>query len=325
MLVLNCSMKLQMLEKMPRWSFPESLKVYGAVVNINPFRKEVVVISWPDFKAVITRLQRENKKDDLDHYTNAHAALYKLIQAYQELLENTNAINWGQFFQIQRLQDGICEISRTVALSKQVDVKTPSFQMVIHADADMLPDITLQMDPKLTLAYLDISHASLLSKTWSRGGNPRCQKYLANLISCFPSVCLDDGGYPLSWSLTDQFAAMTHGYTLPEHQRKGYSRLVATTLAKKLHSCGSPAQGNVLETNIPSITLLTSTNAQFLPCSFFSDSFFSQISLIAKPHKPLHSDQLLCTAGALWMEFNNLGEIRNHILCKPKIEGINCS
>ncbi|XP_009318019.1 PREDICTED: LOW QUALITY PROTEIN: glycine N-acyltransferase-like protein 3 [Pygoscelis adeliae] len=273
MLVLNCSMKLQILEKMPKRSFPESLKVYGAVMNIsqgNPFRKEVVVISWPDFKAVITRPQRENERDDLDRYTNALAALYKLIQAYQELLENTNAINWGQFFQVQGLQDGICEISRTVALSKQVDVKTPSFQTVIHADTDMLPDIRLQMDPKLTLAYLDISHASLLSKTWSRGGNPRCQKYLANLISSFPSVCvLDDNGYPLSWSLTDQFAAMIHGYALPEHQRKGYSRLMATTLAKKLHSCGFPTQGNVLEMNIPSITLLTSTNAQFLPCSFF--------------------------------------------------------
>lgn len=38
------------------------LQVYRAVMNINrgnPFRKEVVVDSWPDFKAVITRPQRE--------------------------------------------------------------------------------------------------------------------------------------------------------------------------------------------------------------------------------------------------------------------------
>ncbi|XP_014793786.1 PREDICTED: glycine N-acyltransferase-like protein 3 [Calidris pugnax] len=287
MLVLNCSMKLQMLEKMLRWSFPESLKVYGAVMNINrgnPFRNEVVVDSWPDFKAVITRPQKENEMDDLDHYTNAHAVFYKDLRAYQELLENTNAINWGQIFQIQGLQNGICEISRTVALSKQVDVKTSSFQMVLHSDPDMLPDVRLQMDPKLTLAYLDISHASLLNKTWSRGGNPRSQKYLANLICCFPSVCvLDDNGYPLSWSLTDQFATMIHGYTLPEHRRKGYSRLVATTLAKKLHSCGFPAQGNVLETNIPSITLLKSMNAQFLPCSFFR-VIHTPFHFLAKSH-----------------------------------------
>ncbi|CAM5131105.1 unnamed protein product, partial [Natator depressus] len=38
------------------------LRVYGAVLNINkgnPFSKEVVVDSWPDFKVVITRQQIE--------------------------------------------------------------------------------------------------------------------------------------------------------------------------------------------------------------------------------------------------------------------------
>uniref|UniRef100_A0A8B9QIT7 Glycine N-acyltransferase-like protein n=1 Tax=Apteryx owenii TaxID=8824 RepID=A0A8B9QIT7_APTOW len=287
MLVLNCSIKLQILEKMLRWSFPESLKVYGAVMNINrgnPFRQEVVVDSWPDFKAVITRPQRENVMDDLDHYTNAHAVFYKELQAYKELLENTNTINWGQIFQIQGLQDGICEVSRSLALSKQVDVKTSSFWMVTYSDPDTLPDVRCRMDPNLTVACLDISHASLLNETWSRGGNPRCQQYLANLICCFPSVCvLDDKGSPISWSLTDQFATMIHGYTLPEHRRKGYSRLVTTTLAKKLHSRGFPVQGNVLETNLPSITLLKSMNAQFLPCSFFR-MIHTPFHFLAKPH-----------------------------------------
>ncbi|NXW05236.1 GLYL3 protein, partial [Fregetta grallaria] len=208
--------------------------------------------------------------DDLDHYTNAYAVFYKELQAYQELLENTNAINWGQIFQIQgTVQPYLCSCLKNMRHS-------------------FLPNtisvLSLRMDPKLTLAYLDISHASLLSKTWSRGGNPRCQKYLANLIHCFPSVCvLDDSGYPLSWSLTDQFATMIHGYTLPEHRRKGYSRLVATTLAKKLHSCGFPAQGNVLETNIPSITLLKSMNPQFLPCSFFR-VIHTPFHFLAKSH-----------------------------------------
>uniref|UniRef100_A0A8B9UNZ0 Glycine N-acyltransferase-like protein n=1 Tax=Anas zonorhyncha TaxID=75864 RepID=A0A8B9UNZ0_9AVES len=292
MLVLNCSTKLQMLEKMLRWSFPVSLKVYGAVMNINrgnPFRKEVVVDSWPDFKAVITRPQRQT--DDLDHYTNAHAVFYKEPQAYQELLENTNAINWGQIFQIKRLQDGICGISRAVALSKQVDVKASSFQMcsilgsVRHSFFFLIYFLySLRMDPKFTLAYLDISHSSLLNKTWSRGGNPRCEKYLANLICSFPSACvLDDKGYPLSWSLTDQFATMIHSYTLPEHRRKGFSRLITTTLAKKLHSCGFPVQGNVLEANLPSVSLLKSMNARFLPCSFFR-VIHTPFQFLTKPH-----------------------------------------
>uniref|UniRef100_A0A8B9QRL6 Glycine N-acyltransferase-like protein n=1 Tax=Anas platyrhynchos TaxID=8839 RepID=A0A8B9QRL6_ANAPL len=264
MLVLNCSTKLQMLEKMLRWSFPVSLKVYGAVMNINrgnPFRKEVVVDSWPDFKAVITRPQRQT--DDLDHYTNAHAVFYKEPQAYQELLENTNTINWGQIFQIQG-------IVLTWSLYKQrPKMEHPSplqlFTKLQPNELSILRSVrhsffffliyflySLRMDPKFTLAYLDISHSSLLNKTWSRGGNPRCEKYLANLICSFPSACvLDDKGYPLSWSLTDQFATMIHSYTLPEHRRKGFSRLVTTTLAKKLHSCGFPVQGNVLEANLP--------------------------------------------------------------------------
>uniref|UniRef100_A0A8C8AVC7 Glycine N-acyltransferase-like protein n=1 Tax=Otus sunia TaxID=257818 RepID=A0A8C8AVC7_9STRI len=246
MLVLNCFMKLQVLEKMLRWSFPKSLKAYGAAMNINrgnPFRKEVVVNSWPDFKAVITWPQRENEVDDLDHCTNAHAVFYKKLQAYQELLENTNVINWGQISQIQGLQDGICEISKTLALSKQVGVKTSSFQMVIYSDPDTLPDVRLQYAIHGARSTLLTSFAtSPVSVSWMTMGIPS------------PGACQ---------------TSFPHGYTLPEHWRKGYSRLVATTLAKELHSCGFPAQGNDPEANTPSITLLKSMNAQFLPCSFF--------------------------------------------------------
>ncbi|XP_059576211.1 glycine N-acyltransferase-like protein 3 [Alligator mississippiensis] len=287
MQVLKCSTKLQLLEKILMWSFPESLKVYGAVMNINrgnPFRKEVVVDSWPDFKAVITRRQREKEVDDRDHYTNAYAVFYKDLQAYRELLEERDTIDWGQIFQLQGLQAGIYETSKAVARSNQVDVNVSSFQMVIHPDPDTLPDVRLQMDPAPRLASLDISHASLLSETWSRGGTEQCRRYLANLICCFPSICvLDDNGQPISWGLTDQFATMIHGYTLPEYRRKGYNRLVATILAKKLHSQGFPAQGNVLEKNVPSIALLKSMNAQFLPCQFFR-VIHTPLCFLAIPH-----------------------------------------
>ncbi|NXN59263.1 GLYL3 protein, partial [Rynchops niger] len=220
MLVVNCSMKLQVLEKMLRLSFPESLKVYGAVMNINrgnPFRKEVVVDSWPDFKALITRPQKEWLQNPLRIYQTWGMRDWKSNPFHSPVPPNMSL--------------GHMMTSLTYS---------PLFLFL----PNMLSPPSLRMDPKLTLAYLDISHASLLNKTWSRGGNPRSQKYIANLICCFPSVCvLGDNGYPLSWSLTDQFATMIHGYTLPEHRRKGYSRLVATTLAKKLHSHGFPAQG----------------------------------------------------------------------------------
>ncbi|XP_023383447.1 glycine N-acyltransferase-like protein 3 isoform X2 [Pteropus vampyrus] len=251
MLVLNCVSKLLTLEKLLKSHFPESLKVYGAVMNINrgnPFQKEVILDSWPDFKAVITRRQKEAETDNLDHYTNAYAVFYKDVRAYRGLLEECDVINWNQVFQIQGLQSELYTVSKAVAASKQLDVKMSS-------------------SPRLT--YLSVTDADLLNRTWSRGGNEQCLRYITNLISCFPSICVrDDKGNPVSWSITDQFATMCHSYTLPEHRRKGYSRLVLLTLARKLQSRGFPRQGNVLDDNVASVNLLKSVHAEFLPCRF---------------------------------------------------------
>ncbi|XP_043365945.1 glycine N-acyltransferase-like protein 3 [Dermochelys coriacea] len=153
MLVLNCSLKLQMLEKMLMQNFPESDKVYGAVLNINrgnPFRKEVVVDLWPDLKIVITMRQTEDEMDDLDHYTNAYAVFYKDLRTYQELLANTDIINWEQIFQIQGL---------------------PAATPLQPEPAAAATALAARMDPAPRLAYLDVSHTSLLNETWSRGGN----------------------------------------------------------------------------------------------------------------------------------------------------------
>ncbi|KAM8938181.1 glycine N-acyltransferase-like protein 3 [Lycaon pictus] len=272
MQVLNCSTKLLILEKMLKSHFPESLKVYGAVMNINrgnPFQKEVVVDSWPDFKAVITRRQKEAETDNLDHYTNAYAVFYKDVRAYQQLLEERDVINWDQVFQIQGLQSELCDVSKAVANSKQLGVKLTSFKAVHFSPHSTLPDTSSLMSSPPRLTYLSVTDADLLNRTWSRGGNEQCLQYIKNLISCFPSVCVRDvKGNPVSWSLTDQFATMCHGYTLPEYRRKGYSRLVALTLARKLQSRGFPSQGNVLDDNMASISLLKSVHAEFLPCRF---------------------------------------------------------
>ncbi|XP_025781636.1 glycine N-acyltransferase-like protein 3 [Puma concolor] len=272
MSVLNCSTKLLILEKMLKSHFPESLKVYGAVMNINrgnPFQKEVVVDSWPDFKAVITRRQKEAEMDNLDHYTNAYAVFYKDIRAYRRLLEEHDVINWDQVFQIQGLQSELYDVSKAVAKSKQLDVKLTSFKAVHFSPLSTLPNTSSLMGSSPQLTYLSVADADLLNRTWSRGGNEQCLRYIVNLISCFPSVCVrDDKGNPVSWSLTDQFATMCHGYTLPEHRRKGYCKLVALTLARKLQSQGFPSQGNVLDDNVASISLLKSVHAEFLPCRF---------------------------------------------------------
>ncbi|XP_077854779.1 glycine N-acyltransferase-like protein 3 isoform X1 [Macaca mulatta] len=272
MLVLNCSTKLLILEKMLKSCFPESLKLMGARMNINrgnPFQKEVVLDSWPDFKAVITRRQREAETDNLDYYTNAYAVFYKDVRAYRQLLEECDVVNWNQVFQIQGLQSELYDVSKAVANSKQLNVKLTSFKAVHLSPVSTLPDTSFLKGPFPRLTYLTVAEADLLNRTWSRGGNEQCLRYIANLIACFPSVCVrDEKGNPVSWSITDQFATICHGYTLPEHRRKGYSRLVALTLARKLQSRGFPSQGNVLDDNTASIGLLKSLHAEFLPCRF---------------------------------------------------------
>ncbi|XP_017398286.1 glycine N-acyltransferase-like protein 3 isoform X1 [Cebus imitator] len=287
MLVLNCSTKLLILEKMLKRCFPESLKVYGAVMNINrgnPFQKEVVLDSWPDFKAVITRRQREAEVDNLDHYTNAYAVFYKDVRAYQQLLEECDVFNWDQVFQIQGLQSELYDVSKAVANSKQLNVKLTSFKAVCFSPVSTLPDASFLKGPSPRLTYLSAADADLLNRTWSRGGNEQCLRYIANLIACFPSVCVrDEKGNPVSWSITDQFATMCHGYTLPEHRRKGYSRLVALTLARKLQSRGFPSQGNVLDDNTASISLLKSLHAEFLPCRFHR-LILTPATLSGQPH-----------------------------------------
>uniref|UniRef100_G3U7N3 Glycine N-acyltransferase-like protein n=1 Tax=Loxodonta africana TaxID=9785 RepID=G3U7N3_LOXAF len=290
MLVLNCSTKLLILEKMLKNHFPESLKVYGAVMNINrgnPFQKELVLDSWPDFKAVITRRQREAETDNLDHYTNAYAVFYKDVRAYQQLLKEGDVINWDQVFQIQ---ESLAQIAKGISsnigsenlkirhkitsIYKICDFCKLTFSSLlggiegIDEQNKTKPQERMGSSPRLT--YLSVADADLLNRTWSRGGNQQCLRYITSLISCFPSVCVrDERGSPVSWSITDQFATMCHGYTLPEHRRKGYSQLVALTLARKLQSRGFPSQGNVLDDNIASISLLKSVHAEFLPCRFY--------------------------------------------------------
>ncbi|CAK6446913.1 unnamed protein product [Pipistrellus nathusii] len=272
MLVLNCATKLLTLEKVLKSHFPESLKVYGAVMNINrgnPFQKEVVLDSWPDFNAIITRRQKEAETDNLDHYTNGYAVFYKDVRVYRRLLEERDVINWDQAFHIQGLQSELYDVTKAVADSKQLDVKITSSKAVLLSPVSAPLDTSLLRSSPPRLTYLSVADADLLNQTWSRGGNEQCRRYLASLIACFPSVCVrDEKGCPVSWSITDQFATMCHGYTLPEHRRKGYSRLVALTLARKLHSRGFPMQGNVLDDNAASISLLKTLNAEFLPCRF---------------------------------------------------------
>ncbi|KAH1170705.1 hypothetical protein KIL84_006323 [Mauremys mutica] len=249
MLILSCSSKLRLMEGTLRRHLPDTLLVYGTVMTINrgnPAAQEVLVDSWPEFKVVLTRPQREVASDDSDLYTNTYTVYYRDVGAYQALLASAGAVNWGQTFRILGIRDGMYEVSKDVAEAKGIKLEV--------------------LDPAMRLSSLDVSHADLLNDTWSFGGNEKSRKYLASLIRHFPSICLlDAAGHPVSWVASYPFGAMGPGYTLPQHRRCGYMGMLTNLLAKRLHALGYPSYGYVAMENYPMQRLQESQGFQRQP------------------------------------------------------------
>ncbi|XP_054825857.1 glycine N-acyltransferase-like protein 3 isoform X1 [Eublepharis macularius] len=252
MLILSCSSKLQLLEGILRKSLPQTLSVHGALMNINrgnPVGHEVLVDSWPNFKAVLTRPRREVASDNSDLYANMYAAFYHDLDAYRTLLQDTDAVNWDQTFRIHGHQNGIYEASRDAATIKQVQFSSSSYFTYLHPDPNKIR--ARQLDPSLTLSTLNSSHADLLNETWPYGGNEQSRRYLATLLRSFPNRCiLDSNGYLISWGIMDSFGALAHGYTLPEYRGRGYMTIVHKVLSVHVHEFGYPVYGNVALNNV---------------------------------------------------------------------------
>ncbi|XP_075784656.1 glycine N-acyltransferase-like protein 3 isoform X2 [Pelodiscus sinensis] len=208
---------------------------------------EVLMDSWPEFKAVLIRPHREVASDDSDFYTNTYAVHYRELGACRTLLGS--AVNWDQAFRIHGLRDGLYEASRDIARSKGAKLDVLRCFTYFLSDPSSLPEI--QLDPAVRLSSLDVSHVDLLNETWLFGGNERSRKNLASLIRHFPSACLLDAtGCPVSWLAADAFGALGTAYTLPQHRGRGYSTVLTNVMAKRLQSLGYPIYGNVLVENI---------------------------------------------------------------------------
>ncbi|XP_048342219.1 glycine N-acyltransferase-like protein 3 [Sphaerodactylus townsendi] len=252
MLILSCPSKLQLLEGILRKSLPQTLSVHGAVMHINrgnPAGHEVLVDSWPNFKAVLTRPHREVATDDSDFFTNMYAAFYHDLDVYRTLLQDTDAVNWAQSFRIHGHQDGILEASKDAAATKQVQFSPSSYYTYFHPDPPKMR--TRQLDPSVRLSTLNRSHVDLLNETWAYGGSEHSRGYLATLVRSFPNRCiLDSNGLLISWNLFDSFGALAHGYTLPDYRGHGYVSVINKVLAMHVHSFGYPVYGNVALDNV---------------------------------------------------------------------------
>uniref|UniRef100_A0A8C3S402 Glycine N-acyltransferase-like protein n=1 Tax=Chelydra serpentina TaxID=8475 RepID=A0A8C3S402_CHESE len=129
------------------------------------------------------------------------------------------------------------------------------------------PALCFRPENGLRLAPVSPAHAKLLSDTWMFGGNSWSLRYLCLLIRHFPNACLlAPEGPPISWSLTDPLAALTHGYTLPEHRGQRHTGSVVGMLAAQLHARGFPVYTRVLPHNEPSLHTLKRLGFRELSC-----------------------------------------------------------
>ncbi|XP_077605038.1 glycine N-acyltransferase-like protein 2 [Crocuta crocuta] len=250
MFVLHESQKLQILYESLEKSIPESLKVYGAVFNIknkNPFNMEVLVDAWPDYQIVITRPQREEMKDELDHYTNTYQIFTKAPDKLEEVLACPQVINWDQAFQIQGCQENLREAIRKISVSKSVQVdytKTTLImtQMPMETSDDQVDVMESFKMPKVDdntekenfqNIFLDPSHAALVNEQWTFGKNDRSLKYIERCLQNFPGFgVLGPEGCLISWVVMEQSCEMRMGYTVPKYRNHGYMKKIGIHLMK---------------------------------------------------------------------------------------------
>uniref|UniRef100_A0A8C6Y2I9 Glycine N-acyltransferase-like protein n=1 Tax=Naja naja TaxID=35670 RepID=A0A8C6Y2I9_NAJNA len=224
--------------------------VCGAVMHINrgnPAQHEVVVDSWPEFKAVLTRPRKE---DNRDYYANLHAAFYREEDACRTLLENKDAVDWDKAFQLQGGEPGSSSECPAGLCPSPV--------------SSTITRATLPLPP-LHLGTLSLCDAPLVNDSWAFASNDRSLRYLRSLIEIFPNACLlDQKGQPVAWCLSDAIGCMTHAYALPEYQGKGHMKTVFQALGRKLHTKGFALYGTVLPENQNSKKFLISQGFHLL-------------------------------------------------------------
>lgn len=109
------------------------------------------------------------------------------------------------------------------------------------------------------MSSLNESHIPVVNETWKFGKGEYSVKFLKNIIRYFPTCCiLNENSQPVAWILTYNYCAMGMLYTQPDHRRKGYAKLLISTMSKRLHTQGYPVFCFVEEENQLSYRLFKS-------------------------------------------------------------------
>ncbi|XP_041107953.1 glycine N-acyltransferase-like protein 3 [Polyodon spathula] len=261
MLILGTE-ELRIAESALKEYFPQSIKVYGCLFNLNrekPHNLEVLVDSWPDFKTLICKPQRKSVQDR-EGVFNIYSVFSKDKDNLQKLLEETGVVDWSTFALFGGIEIGHVDMMRELAVSKNASSKIRSVTHVMMLrDVKHLPRLPSESNASHMLSSLDESHAELVNKTWSYGGTQISYRSVKNYILNFPNFCiLDECGSPVAWILLYQHCALGLLYTLPEHRRKGYARVLVTVMCKHLLSQGYPVYCFIEEDNEASYRLFKS-------------------------------------------------------------------
>nr|XP_009438728.2 putative glycine N-acyltransferase-like protein 1B [Pan troglodytes] len=270
MILLNNSEQLLALLKSLARSIPESLKVYGSLFHINhgnPFNMEVLVDSWPKYQMVITRPQKQEMTDDMDSYTNVYRIFSKDPQKSQEVLKNSEIINWKQKLQIQGFQESLGEGIRAAAFSNSVKVEHSRALLLITEDVLKLhatnksklgswaetghPDDELESEtPNFKYAQLNVSYSGLVNDNWKLGMNKRSLRYIKRCLGALPAACmLGPEGVPVSWVTMDPSCEIGMGYSVEKYRRRGNATRMMVRYMKYLCQKNIPFYGSVLEEN----------------------------------------------------------------------------
>ncbi|XP_035260658.1 glycine N-acyltransferase-like protein 3 isoform X3 [Anguilla anguilla] len=262
--------ELKSAEHILRGSFPESLRVYGCLYNINrgkPYNWEVISDSWPDFRAIICKPKLQSRQDYQDREGDCNMChIYaKDKESLQNLLGTSGLLDWSQFTLLAGVDGKHLDAVKELAACKNTPTKMQGFMFAMT-----LEDSNHLKDPESDLASrlkpLTTAHAELVNSTWKYGSSKCSYNSIVSYISNYPSLCVTaEDGTPVSWLLMSHHGTLGLLYTSPEHRRKGHARLLVTTMARALLEQGRPIYAFVEEGNNPSYSLFTSLGFSHKP------------------------------------------------------------
>ncbi|XP_043107696.1 glycine N-acyltransferase [Puntigrus tetrazona] len=261
--------ELKEAESVLKQSFPESIKVYGCIFNINrgkPHNLEVIADRWPDFIVIICKPKVQGIKDREGDF-NIYSIYSKSKESLKNFLDTPGVINKHTFTLLAGVDIRHLGAVQEFADQHGLPWKTQGVMNVLFLQDER----QLQFKDSYAgfrLAPLSAAHAHLVNSTWKYGGDRNSCNSVLNYITHNPSLCvLEDGGggEPVSWLLVYKHAALGLLYTLPQHRRKGYAKLLVSVMAKNLLGLGHPVYCFVEEENDLSNKLFTSLGFQNSP------------------------------------------------------------